>query len=160
MASGIACAAGESLTTTDTVVSERPRWVARVRRVTLSFLSVVFLPVNCYFQGVFQKIAEGVSHLDFSPVKRETIPGFCYLQIHVAYLHFQGIKAPLDSPIIAAFYSCRFKFTESFLLFKETILLRLTVVLGASLSSVAVENSALCSRETPGNAERPAKPRK
>jgi hypothetical protein len=34
VASGIACAAGASLTTTDTVVSESPRWLARVRRVT------------------------------------------------------------------------------------------------------------------------------
>src|ERR1700677_1448326 len=43
VASGIACAAGASLTTTDTVVSESPRWLARVRRVTgLSFSGARF----------------------------------------------------------------------------------------------------------------------
>ena len=40
---GIAWAAGESLTTTDTVVSDSPRWVASVRRVTRPLLSVAFL---------------------------------------------------------------------------------------------------------------------
>jgi len=63
VASGIACAAGESLTTTDTVVSERPRWVARVRRVTRSCLSGIFLLLKIKFPGFFQEIAEGVSHL-------------------------------------------------------------------------------------------------
>jgi hypothetical protein len=55
-------------------------------------LSVVFLPVNCYFQGVFQKIAEGVSHLDFSPVKRETIRVFVICRFTDAYLSFSGDK--------------------------------------------------------------------
>lgn len=59
---GIACAAGESLTTTETVVSERPRWFARVRKVTFPFLSVVLLLVKGNFQ-MLQEIAEGVSHL-------------------------------------------------------------------------------------------------
>src|SRR5271165_7100214 len=63
VASGMACAAGESLTTTETVVSERPRWVARVRRVTRSCFSDVFLPLKIKFPGNFQEIAEGVSHL-------------------------------------------------------------------------------------------------
>jgi hypothetical protein len=54
VSSGIACAAGESLTTTETVVSERPRWLARVLNVTFPFLSaVVFLLVNGNFQDIF-----------------------------------------------------------------------------------------------------------
>jgi hypothetical protein len=65
VARGIACAAGESLTTTETVVSERPRWVARVRKVTFPFLSVVLLLVKGNFQ-VLEAIAEGVSHLNLA----------------------------------------------------------------------------------------------
>jgi hypothetical protein len=62
---GIACAAGESLTTTETVVSERPRWVARVLNVTFPFLSVVLLLVNGNFQE-FLEFVEGVSHLNLA----------------------------------------------------------------------------------------------
>jgi hypothetical protein len=65
VARGIACAAGESLTTTETVVSESPRWVARVRKVTFPFLSVVLLLVKGNFQALL-KIAEGVSHLNLA----------------------------------------------------------------------------------------------
>ena len=71
---GIACAAGESLTTTETVVSERPRWVARVRKVTFPFLSVVLLLVNGNFQG-FLEFAEGVSHLNLALSKGGNISG-------------------------------------------------------------------------------------
>lgn len=74
VARGIACAAGESLTTTETVVSERPRWVARVRKVTFPFLSVVLLLVNGNFQGFFE-FAEGVSHLNLALSKGEIFPG-------------------------------------------------------------------------------------
>jgi hypothetical protein len=75
VARGIACAAGESLTTTETVVSERPRWSARVRKVTFPFLSVVLLLVKGNFQALL-KIAEGVSHLNLALSKGDTFPGF------------------------------------------------------------------------------------
>jgi hypothetical protein len=74
VASGIACAAGESLTTTETVVSERPRWVARVRNVTFPFLSAVFLLVKGNFQ-VLEAIAEGVSHLNLALSKGKLFGG-------------------------------------------------------------------------------------
>jgi hypothetical protein len=74
VARGIACAAGESLTTTETVVSERPRWSARVRKVTFPFLSVVLLLVKGNFQALL-KIAEGVSHLNLA-LSKAAFPGF------------------------------------------------------------------------------------
>ena len=60
---------------------------------TLVFVSC-FLTGQLLLPGRFQKIAEGVSHLDFSPVKRETIRVFCYRQVDRRLLHFQGIKTP------------------------------------------------------------------
>ena len=53
MASGIACAAGASLTTTDTVVSESPRWLARVRRVTGPSFSGAFFKGKTEVSGFF-----------------------------------------------------------------------------------------------------------
>ena len=81
---------------------------------TLVFVSC-FLTGQLLLPGRFQKIAEGVSHLDFSPVKRETIR----LQIHRRLLHFQGIKTPLDSPMMAAFYSCRLSLQKRFFALKK-----------------------------------------
>jgi hypothetical protein len=50
----MACAAGESLTTTDTVVSDSPRWLASVRRVTLwLFSGIRLLLLNGNYRGTF-----------------------------------------------------------------------------------------------------------
>jgi hypothetical protein len=78
VAGGIACAAGESLTTTETVVSERPRWLARVLNVTFPFLSVVLLLVNGNFQE-FLEFAEGVSHLNLALSKGNILQDFNFL---------------------------------------------------------------------------------
>jgi hypothetical protein len=119
VASGIACAAGESLTTTDTVVSERPRWLARVRRVTLSFLSEAFLPVKSQFQGIFKKSLKEcrISTLDLS--KEERFSGFLLSKILASCTSFSRDKNALDRPFMTAVHSLSVELQKRFFSLKK-----------------------------------------